>query len=469
MRLALAAHSGWPIPACMSLAVLATLMALLVRDSLPPFPYALFALSMGGLFLTLPLLSDLGALLRHDEGEDWLGALPARGSERTLARVLHLLVLLALLVLAWFAPWAALAREALGWGGRITLPLLGLALALGLAAALIWIQQLLLERLQSALLLLEIGLLFLVVTGMAQLLGRIPEIAILEPAHPSLAWLPPAWLARTLVDGPWWPALGSTVVSIAALLSVPSGATSGAKRVRVPGRWLRPLRRMAQRHWVRPAEQGAFDLVFWGLPREREVALRTYPILGIPLAFLWISAWGESGKSATWRADLLALLLFTPSVYLPLLLTHVPLSESAPASWILRLAPRSDAAHVGGAIKALFARWLLPLHLALLGLGVALGEAELLLRLWLPALLLSMVLLRVLYARCVRDLPLSTPPEELRSDVDWAGLALPLAVGLSLLAVLSNRYVGRLGGLGLAVLLVLVEMGLERKQSRAEG
>jgi len=464
----MARRSGWPIPAMVFLATLGAALALLVRDGLPPFSYALLALSSGGLLLVFPLLSDLGALLRHDEGGDWVGALPALAVERALARALHVVVLLAGLVLAWFAPWALLAPVALGPFERASLVVLGLMQALLLATVLIWAQQILLARLELFFVLLESVLIAGVVVALVQLLGHLPELAALDPRRPGLDWFPSVWFARPLSggSGAWSIPLCSTVLSAGALLAVPAGRSESSHRRNRSERWLEPLYRIAVRSWVRPAERGAFDLVYLALPREREVALRTYPLLGIPLAFLWIAAGSARDAGEAWRADLLALLLFTAGVYLPVLLTHVPLTESPAASWILRMSPGPVRDVSAGAIKALFVRYLLPLYGALLVLGLALAQAELILRLWLPAVLLALLLLRLMYPRCVRDLPLSVGPDALRSELDWAGLVAPLAVGLTLVAVAANRFLDWKGGLGLALLLLSIELVLERSPGR---
>jgi len=434
-------------------------LALLVRELLPPFPYAFFALATGALVLGPPLLSDLGAILRQDSGLEWLAALPARAAERTLARVLHLGLILAALVVAWCVPFALLAPDGLGLASRLGLPVLALAQGLGLAALLIWAQQLFLARAQGLFVLLETALFAGIVIALLTLLGRLPELAALAPDAAALAWLPPAWFARAVVHG------GAALVvpalvclgSVGALLAVPASEQRRGVRRGAFERALEPLRNLARRLWVREEERGAFELVFAALPREREVALRTLPMLGIPLAFLLLGASGARAPGEAWRGDVLALLLFTVGIYLPLLLTHVPLSETPEASWILRLAPRTPAALVGGTIKALFVRWLLPLYLGLLVLGLALGQGDLLARLWLPATLLGLLLLRVLYPRCVRELPLSTAPDELSVEIDWAGLLSTLAVGLTLLAVLANRFLSWPMGLALALLLALAE------------
>lgn len=468
-RLEMTRRSGWPVPALVFLAALGAVSSLLVRDLLPAGPFVLAGLSVGGLVLTFPLLADLGALLRHDEAVEWVASLPARASERTLARALHVLALLGVLTLAWFVPWALLAPEGFSLASRLALPLLGLAQALFLTAGWAWIQQLLLSRWPALLLGIETVLVVLVTVALAQILGHLPELARWAPEDPALAGFPPTWFALPLARGGWSAGLPLAIAaaSLTALGFLPEGATLPPHPPRRRPGVLRPILRLAERFWVRPDELGPFDLVCTALPREREVALRTYPMLGIPLAFLWVSVGGARASEAAWRSDLLALLLVTAGVYLPLLLTHVPLTETAAASWILRTAPISPRAVTGGAIKALFARWLLPLYTVVLVLGLLFGQGELLVRLWLPAVLLGLLLLRFLYPRCVRELPLSVPPEALRGDVDWAGVMLPLAVGLTLLAVVANRSLGIAGALLATGVLGTLETLLEHRQSRS--
>lgn len=465
-RLCMLRRGELPIPALVFLAALATALAALVREALPPFPYALFALSLGALGLSFPLLSDLGALLRRDEGGEWLAALPATATELRLARTLHLVLALSGLTLAWFVPFAWLAPDGLGLA-RLALPLAGLGLALLLAALLVWAQGLLLERAGGLLVLLETALVVGAVVGLLQLLGRLPELARLEPWDAGLAWLPPAWFAAALTGASPLPALGAALAGTLALWGVPPGSRRVARRASWLERALAPLRALALRGWVRRDERASFELVFAALPREREVALRTYPMLGIPLAFLVVGLRSDAGE--TWRGDLLALLFFTTGVYLPLLLTHVPLSESAAASWLLRLAPCPRGALINGSIKALFTRWIVPLYLGLAGLGVLLGEAALVARLLPLALALVLVELRLLYLRLVPDLPLSTAPEELRAEVDWAGLVSALAVGATLLAVLARRFLPLEGALALALLLLGTELLLDRGLRRRHG
>lgn len=465
-RLCMLRRNGLPVQALVFQAVLAAVLAGLVRDALPPFPYALFALSVGALLLALPLLADLGALLRRDEGGEWIAALPATAGELRLARVLHLVLALSGLALSWFVPCALFAPGALGLA-RLALPCAGLGLALVLAALLVWAQELLLERARGLFVLLETALVVAIVVGLLQLLGRLPELAQLTPASPGLVFFPPAWFAAALSHGEPLPALFATLVAALALWAVPSAARPEARRAGGFERALAPLRALAARLWVRRDERASFELVFAALPREREVALRTYPMLGIPLAFLLVGA--SAAESATWRGDLLALLFFTTGIYLPLLLTHVPLSESPEASWLLRLAPTPRGALVNGTLKALYVRWILPLYLALAVLGFALGEAALVLRLWPLAAVLVLPVLRLLYARLVRELPLSTAPEDLRADTDWIGLVTTLAVAATFVAVAARRLLTPGLAAALFLLAVGVELVLDRRLRRRLG
>lgn len=437
-RLAMAHRGGWAIPSLFLHLVLGALFASLVAEALPPFGYALFALSIGAVFLTLPLLSDLGALLRLDEGGEWIEALPARPAELRLARLVHLALVAGALELALVVPFALRAPEGVG---RIALVLGGLALATVLSAVLIWIQSLLWPRRENLLIGLQAVVLAAIVIGSAQLLGHLPEIARLTPDAPWTRALPPAWFAAAAAGASGWtgPVL-VTAVAAAGLLLVPARpARRSASGQGIVQRVLEPLRRVAWRSWVRPEERGAFDLVFLALPREREFRLRTLPVLGIPMAFLWIGLrGGEPGRSG----DLLSILLFTIGVYLPVLLAHVPLTESPEASWILRTAPRTSSEIAAGATKALFLRYLLPLHVVLAGVGLSMGAGDLLVRLWPASTLCSLVMLQVLYPTCVRDLPLSVGPDQVRGDLDWLSRVAGIALGMTVFAVAANRLAG---------------------------
>ena len=148
----------------------------------------------------------------------------------------------------------------------------------------------------------------------------------------------------------------------------------------------------------------------------------------------WASALGEAGP----RQDgLLAVLLFTPATYLPVLLTQVPISASHRARWIMETAPISRAAVMSGAIKALALRFLLPLYLVLGGLAAWRGGVEFAARLVPVGALVSLLSLRLTYPRCVNEPPLSMPPDQSRGHEGQGDIFFALAFFLTVLAVLA--------------------------------
>ena len=79
------------------------------------------------------------------------------------------------------------------------------------------------------------------------------------------------------------------------------------------------------------------------------------------------------------------------------------------------------------------------------------------LRLWLPAVLVTLLVLRFLYPRCVTAPPLSTAPDDVRAELDWMGVLAALAIVLTLAAVLANRWIeDALTGFSVAAVLLVV-------------
>jgi hypothetical protein len=364
--------------------------------------------------------------------------------------------------MAWFAPWSLLAPTGVAGGARVSLFLWGLVLVLAAGALATLAQAWLLDRLPSVMVAIETAWIALVLIVLLETLGGMRELALVGPGDTGWDYWPPKLVARAWIEGRIWLLVAILALSGTALHWLPE-RVAPPRRHRAGKGWTTPIYWLATRFWVRADERASFDLVFLALPREREFTLRTYPLLGIPLAFLWVSA-SEPADAGRWRGDLLALLLFTSSLGLPLLLTHVPLSDSPQAAWIQRLAPCPFGAHQSGAIKGLFARWIVPLYLALLALGMALDQGGLVLRLWLPAVLMTLVALRWLYPRLVRDLPLSRSSEELDSPVDWAGMMFGLATLLTAVAVAARQLTSVGPWLAVAAGLVGLEAWLQRRQ-----
>jgi hypothetical protein len=474
VRFASGSRERVPLSALFVHAVLAACLCGLARGRLPPFAYGVFALSLTGALVGIPLLGELGWLLRRDPAATWVRTLPLRARELELARMLHLGALLAALALASAVPAALLAPPETEPGARLVLPLLAIGWVLFVAALLLGVQSLLGERAEGMLVLFQTGVIVLAVVGIVfgvrhlQELARLPAIG--APQAPFLWLVPPAWFAAPLAG------LGSarallplvpTGLGIAGLaLLPPIAAVEWPRGAR--GSWLgallAPARALASRLWVRRAERGAFDLVYEALPREREVMLRAVPLLGIPLAFLVLAS---SEARAGARSDVLALLFFTAGAYLPVLLVHVPVSATPEAAWILRTAPVGARAVAEGTIKALALRFLVPLYALLALLGATFGGLDVIPRLALPGYLVSLLCLRCLHPHCVAHLPLSTPPESVRFDLDRFGDLGGAALVLTGVAVLANRVLDSWPAALLASgALLVADLVLERNPAR---
>ena len=476
----LRAHMGGeliPFAALLAQGSLVGALTFMVRDQLPPWGFALFILFASGGLVLLTLLGEFGSLLRTDPAAAWSEALPASAMEQRLGRALAVLVLLALLSFSVLLPAVLLAPPALGWDARALLLLAGVGQAIALGSTLLVLQSLFGDRIESALLLLQTVLVVGAVTGLLNAPGLAPGMRAIElgeaPWPDLLSFAPPTWYASLVASAPAsagapHPAylLAGTLVALALLALLPPGRERGASRdAGLVQLALRPLRALATRTWVTRDERGVFDLVYDALPRERDFVLRTYPMIGIPLAFLVAGADGADGEGLR---DLLALLLFTPAVYLPVLLAHVPVTSSPEARWLLETAPIGPMTIESGAVKALAVRFILPLYLVLAGLAAFFAGPFFALRLAVPGLLVTLVALRLLYPRCVLGLPLSTAADRIEVRHDWTGFLLTLAVVLTLLAITAQRLVTDLPrAAGLVAGLLLVSWVLERGSRRA--
>ena len=442
-RLASGPRGGLPISALLANALVTALFCGLVSDALPPFAYGLFALTLSAALLAIPLLGDLGWLLRADPARMWVEALPAKRREIAAARALHLSIFLAALALAALLPAVVFAPGSLA--AKLSLIPLGLGVAFTVAAGLVAAQSFFGGRAEAMLVLLQTALVVGVLVGLVAGLRYVPAMQSLTGPDglPPWIWLlPPVWFAAPLAPesalGPWPHAFLAGAVGCAAfagliLLPAPRALPRNASEPLLAF-LLRPVRALAYRFWVKPDERGFFNLVFDALPKEREVVLRTYPLLGIPLAFLAIG----SGDAEV-RGDVLALLFFSSAVYLPVLLTQIPASESAAARWLHELSPLPEGAVVAGTLKALIVRFLIPLYVVLIALGLLQGEGPLALRLGPPGFLISCLVMVKLYPVCVSDRPLSIEPDAVRTDLDWAGLLMGIGIGLSFGAFVANR------------------------------
>ena len=449
---------------------LSAVLALILRDQVTPFAFTLCTLSLSAALVAIPLLGDLGYLLRADPSAEWIEAQPIKPHELRAARTLHLLITLFALTALPLIPVALLTPAAMGIADSLQLILSGLYLSTTLAALLLLIQALLGGRAESIFVFLQTLIVASVVLGLILGLQHIAGIADVSSfsLHSSLAWFPPAWFAASIGSTPT-PLLpvGLGFGALLLLLALPRPALPIRRaRLNLMERCLLPARRLAVRLWLAPDERGPFDLIYDATPREREVILRSYPMLGIPLAFLLSASLGEGGPE---REGLMALLLFTPGIYLPILLSQIPASDSHQARWLVDGAPISEGAWKNGAIKALAIRFLLPLYALLALLAAATVGFTFALRMALPGALLSLIVLRKLYPTVVSDPPLSTAPDQLQTRLDWGGSMMGMAFGLTIAAVLANQFLSLLGSAGLVLCLLGMEWSGGRAIRRALG
>lgn len=461
-------HSVLPVGALMVEVAFGAALADIGREVLPPYAYALFLLALGAALVAIPLLGELGYLLRHDPAAEWVEALPVTPADLRAARTLHLFLALAILSLGALVPAALLAPAQMDLAARLALVAAGLGQALVVAAVLLGLQALLGGRAESVLVLLQTALFFAVLLAATVGLRYVPALAEIGSAQAAPRWLamlPISWFAAAASGGGALPALGVTAAAAALLLLVPAPRAPSLARGR-PGRAPRagPLRALATRGWVRPEERGAFDLVWDGLPREREFKLRTYPLAALPLAFL-VAGW--NAEPGLRRDALFALIQMLPAVYLPVLLSQVPGSTSAEARWILDSAPVRPEAIARGARKAVLLRFVLPLYALLALLTWSLAGADLLLRFTLPGLLLSHLVARLSWPVFVERPPLSCPPDELAARLDWTNVLLGLAIGVTIAAIGAAAFVRTpLQGLLVAAALVALELVARRADAR---
>lgn len=466
--------SAFPAAPLLMLSFVSAAVCLVVRDATGPFAFGVVVLSVAAALIAVPLLGDLSALLTSDETGDWIRALPVRSIEIHIARALHLLIALTVLTTGALAPALLFVPKNFDGWMRLKLFAAGQAQSVCIAAALLAAQSLLRGRAHALLVALQSALLVLALVGTVAGLELVPQMR--EWTGPgaldALRWYPPAWFAAPLADdalGRSWSgfALGGSLLALIAVLTVPAPpATTASAGSTLVGALLAPLRRLLARVWVRGRERATFEWVFDALPREREFVLRAYPLLAVPLGFLLL---GSNAPGAGSNRDMLALLLFIPGAYVPLMIAHTPGSSSHRARWILDTAPVARGELENGAFKAVAARFIAPLYVLLIVLGCLQGRWEFTLQLAGPALLACLIATRTIWRVCVVDLPLSTPHEKLYINNDWLGVLAVLAFVLMMLALASTRWLASWpASLATIAVLATIERVLDRRMAAGQ-
>ena len=457
-----------PVAPLLFVGSLSAMFGLLTRNALEPYPYGIFALTVSLALAALPLLGELGPLLRADPASEWVGSQPVRPSELRLARVLLLAMALSALTLASLVPLTLLSPGSTPWLERLGLLAGGLLQTGFLAAVLLWVQAAFALRAESVLVALQAVLLAGTLIGLLGMLGHLSALAGVDYPKGALLAYPPAWFALPLAASQDGPALLAVMASIALTILTfvaapfPPVSQGGSTRTAL-GLLLHPLRLLAIQLWVRREERAAFDLAYDGLPAEREFVVRTYPLVAVPLAFLALGADASTREGQ----GLYAILMFAPATYLPAMLLFVPGTATPGARYLLDAAPLRPVDEMQGALKAVAVRFLLPL---VLGLGAMVwfrASPNLALRLTPVAGITALWVLRFLWTRYVSSPVLSTPHDDLGSawEGDLTGGMMGVALLMTLLALLAwLRIPSVSAGLLLGGLGVLIELTFGRRQ-----
>ena len=449
---------------------------LLVRAELEPFPYAIIALALSGALVALSLLGELGGILRRDPAREWALALPVRALDLQIARLLLAVTLVLVLALGALVPAVLLMPASASFADHALLLAAGLGQALFLAAVLLGLQSTLGERAEGLLVLAQTLLMVAVVVGSTMLPALVQVLVPMqergELASGALLAVPATWFALPVgepppsLPGAWVTAL-VTLASLLMLAFLPPAADPKPRSRRTAlAVVLEPLRALFERPWVAKNERASFRLVWEALPLERDFVLRTYPMLGIPLAFLLAGLWGEEGAK---NEGLLTVLLFSPAIYLPILLAHVPATATPEARWMLDLAPLPRTALDAGARKAVALRFVVPMMVLLGVLAAFVAGPAFALRLTPVALLATVLLLRMLYPRFALDVPLSVAADDIDVQSKFQGIFLPLVFVVPFAAMFAQRVLTSAGPVAIAVLVLLsVEVLLEMRERRSE-
>jgi hypothetical protein len=125
--------------------------------------------------------------------------------------------------------------------------------------------------------------------------------------------------------------------------------------------------------WVTktPTEQGAFEVIYKILGRDRKLKLKIYPAFGYVAVFgLILMMRGKEDLATTWsnlpHTQYHLILLYLTFMVLQVALHEIPYTDEFRASWIYYSTPLKNPGEIlCGAVKAIFARLFLPGYVAI--------------------------------------------------------------------------------------------------------
>jgi ABC-2 type transport system permease protein len=393
--------------------------------------------------IALSLLGDYSTVLLDTTDNRVL--LPRPVDKRTIlfARLAHILVYLLAITFALSAGTFVVGGITLG---RTFPPVFAftLVLSVGLIVGTVSLAYLLgmrfipQEKLRDIINYAQIAMIVVFVAGY-QIVPR-----LLEPvmkANLSLVdrtWIyfcPPVWMAGPIdlalghrgfpqvmlsIEAMLAPVLMLLIVTVLAPTFQPAALEGGerpARRGSSPAvhrrRWLPLLSRLLTR---RPAERGAFELIWRLSGRDRQYKLRVYPTVAFSFVFgfMYMLMGVERGVAATLaelpQTNRHLLLLYFASMLAPASLIHLRFSNQPEAAWVYFALPLDRPGEVLlGALKAIVARLMLPTFALVAAMTLAIWGWRVL-----PDVLLALavtLLICLLQALIVaRHLPFSESP-----------------------------------------------------------
>jgi len=459
-----------PIAPLLFQTVIAVALLWLVQGDLDAHGHAVFTLSLLLALSLLALLGELAPLLASDPAEEWVAGLPVTKREVRLSKICVCLAVTLGMSLSVLIPAALLAPETMAWTTRLWLVLLGWALMVTSTAIALLLHTAFQGKRGGLLVLVQAVLFVGLFVGFVGGLGRADMLSGWNQASGAWLALPSVWFAAPLAPNPHSLAtaigLGAFALSIAALALAPFPQKAAAIGTQtLLGQILGPVAAMARRFWVRPDERPIFDWIYHGLPAEKDFGLRTYPLMAIPFAFLFLGADGTRPEGL----GLLAILSFAPLTYLPILLLFVPTTQTPQARVLLDVAPLGTLQEREGALKAIAVRILIPLYVLLAIVISWVATIELALHLIPPAAALTVYALRPLWLHYVENKPLSTPAQDLGGvwRDDLTGGMFFMAIVSVACALLTWKYVpGPWGGVAVGSAILLLEWARHGSHTR---
>lgn len=360
---------------------LALAIAALLYPEVEPVPFAAVNLSLSTLLVGLAVLGEPGRAARARIDRLLVRTAPLPGNALAVARVVHGLVHLCVLVTGMALPPAILLsfRSPAGW---TTLPLYLLAALASAATLALAIEvlartaTLLLGALRAELLLatLKTALLAVGLAGFLVALRHLDESVTSLPGGGVVAHAWPPYLAALWLAAPLDPRHAIACAGPLAALALLAAWLPDAEPRRD-----RPARanwrdRLAAR-LAGPGPQLGVTL-FTAVMMRRSAGFRTRvgPLFGLPLAVLIAALVEGGGAPFGWRTSPLLLLAQFPTLLVPFVVGFLPRGEQPAARWVFASAPIA-VDHLGrnAARITLFSHLLVPTYLVTLAILLVCG------------------------------------------------------------------------------------------------